>query len=137
MLTITEAMDAIRALNTYPDIILGACKRLTTELSSSTETITGKEISDRLVGEYMLKKPTGEVIQGIVITLVTLATTSVKPGHEVQLLDGLISQISSLYGKALVEICHQQMHTDPAGAAFRLIGIIEGLAEGRRNTPSE
>lgn len=129
MLTITETVDAINKLNTDPDIILGACKRiLNPESFFGKQELTPKQITMEITNKYMDGSiPASDVVRGILNALVVAMVRGAIPGHEFDLLTGIQKSLTSSFCKAAAVMFSISMRENPDAAKAEILNLLDKL----------
>lgn len=129
MLTITETIDAINKLNTDPDIILGACKRiLNPENFFGKQELTHEQIAMEITHKYMNGSiPASDVVRGILNALVVAMASGAIPGHELDLLTGVQKSLASSFGKAAAVMFSIRMKENPDAAKAEILNLLDKL----------
>ena len=126
MLTLTETVDAIRKIDTDDDVLRNACKQL---LKQGEAQHTVKTLSRALIDTCTATRDPEMSIKSAILTLATLAVCSAKPGHEPQLLQALVIDLTHIYDKALSLVLREQSKTDPVGAALRAMHMLHSISD--------
>ena len=115
MLTITETIDAIRAINTEPEILIGACKRILGLDAASKADMNVQTVAFELI-EVSNKLPLGEGLLALGSALAIDAATSAKKGHEAEVLHLILDDVTHGFIKFTGAILGQKLVQDPQGA---------------------
>jgi hypothetical protein len=105
MLTITETIDVILAIDTDAEVIRNACEKLLKDHEAKANAKFHAELSEEgiLVNEilkkYNGKVPTAELIQSLASALAILAAGSVKVGRESNALKTILEYVEEQYMK--------------------------------------
>ena len=126
MLTITETIDAIRAINTEPEILTGACKRILGLDAASKVDMNVQTVAFELI-EVSNKLPLGEGLRALCAALAIDAVTSAKKGHEAEVLHLILDDVTHWFIRSTGAIFAQKLVQDPQGAAEDLQALLQRI----------
>lgn len=128
MLTITEATDAILALDTDADIIKGACWRVI--LPEAVREHGHSEKKDKMI--EILRGFASYTAPDVILILTELtaiaAAAACKIGHEAQMAESTIGLFVTSFVAARKQKIAEKAKTDPIGAVQDVNAMLTSLA---------
>jgi thiamine phosphate synthase YjbQ (UPF0047 family) len=122
MLTITETVDAINAIDTDNDIVLGACKRIL-GLDTQPKGATPRDIAQLIVNTlqpYSAK----DGLSALSIAIASSAIALAEPGHETDLLKDLLGEISHYFTQSMMHRLMKKFGENPDEAMAELLQMV-------------
>lgn len=132
MLTLTETIDAIRALNTEADIILGACKRIANPDKYSADADNAafpSTIAAQILREYQDKVLPSEFADQLLRTLATHIAIYCVAGKEVEVIKGSAELLTRYFLAARKEAMRLRLMENPTEAIADFIKTLKSMPE--------
>lgn len=131
MLTLTETVDAIHALDTETDIILGACKRIANpdKYVLDNNAPIPSTMASQILNDYKDKLPPDEFSDQMLKALAAHTAMYCRPGSEVNALKNSIELLTHYFITARKEAIRLKMETNPSEAIADLLTMMKSLSE--------
>jgi hypothetical protein len=117
MLTITETLDAIRAIDTDPEVLRNACRRMLVPEHLPPTTSLGQQASREICASYFYRLPTVEFIEALSATLVAVTLTSANEGKHLTAVATVLEQLREMFGESLRRVLGDKDPNGPHGLA--------------------
>jgi hypothetical protein len=124
MLTLTETIDAIRAIDTDTDIILGACKQIAglSRVDCTDEVAIASDIYKRYLIDGTSPSP---VIIALTACLGTIAAKTATVGNELTAWNKVLDTGHTAFMEALMVRVREETSGDEEAMIKRLLNIMK------------
>ena len=126
MLTITETVDAINAIDTDKDVLLGACKKVLGIKSTATDSET---IAKEIIETYSSRLPTADLITTLCTVTGVVAAGAANPNEEMKVLKIALECVTDIFMSVSAKRFANRMREDPDAAFDQLMRLLERVAE--------
>ena len=127
MLTLLETFEAIKSLDTEPDIIASACKKVLGQDHEAPQE--PHDIAQEILNAYIYKVPPKNLCIAGALVAGRLAGAMVKQGKEIE----ITKSLSEIIFNEMLEVSHRKLtklaETDPEAAIKGLIAQLQQVTK--------